>query len=100
MGITNRPSISETPEKLTSPPLEFDYKPSPLHIVDNGHTIMVNYKAGSSMSVGGKKYALKQFHFHKPSEEKINGKRQFCLRTATTILLSVNFGATCLKRRT
>lgn len=26
------------------------------------------------MSVGGKRYALVQFHFHKPSEEKINGK--------------------------
>jgi len=26
------------------------------------------------MSVAGKRYALKQFHFHRPSEEKINGK--------------------------
>jgi carbonic anhydrase len=26
------------------------------------------------MSVGDKKYALKQFHFHRPSEETINGK--------------------------
>ena len=26
------------------------------------------------MSLGGKKYELKQFHFHRPSEEKINGK--------------------------
>jgi carbonic anhydrase len=24
--------------------------------------------------VGGKRYELKQFHFHRPSEEKINGK--------------------------
>lgn len=35
---------------------------------------MVNYAPGSSISVGGKKYVLKQFHFHRPSEEKINGK--------------------------
>lgn len=35
---------------------------------------MVNYQPGSFISVGGKKYALKQFHFHRPSEEKINGK--------------------------
>jgi carbonic anhydrase len=35
---------------------------------------MVNYEPGSSISVGEKKYVLKQFHFHRPSEEKINGK--------------------------
>jgi carbonic anhydrase len=35
---------------------------------------MINYAPGSSISVGGKKYALKQFHFHRPGEEKINGK--------------------------
>ena len=34
----------------------------------------VAYASGSFLSVGGKKYALKQFHFHRPSEEKINGK--------------------------
>jgi carbonic anhydrase len=56
------------------PPIQFDYKPSPLHIIDNGHTVMINYGPGSSISVAGKKYALKQFHFHRPSEEKINGK--------------------------
>jgi carbonic anhydrase len=56
------------------PPLRFEYKPSPLHIIDNGHTVMINYGPGSSISVGGKKYQLKQFHFHRPSEEKINGE--------------------------
>jgi len=35
---------------------------------------MINYGPGSFISVGGKKYALKQFHFHRPSEERINGK--------------------------
>jgi carbonic anhydrase len=56
------------------PAIQFDYKPSPLHIIDNGHTVMINYGPGSFISVGGNKYALKQFHFHRPSEEKINGK--------------------------
>jgi len=36
---------------------------------------MINYSPGSSITVGGKRYELQQFHFHRPSEEKINGKR-------------------------
>ena len=52
----------------------FNYKPSPLNIIDNGHTIQVNYAPGSFVTVEGKRYELVQFHFHKPSEEKIDGK--------------------------
>lgn len=62
------------PQRVDLPPIQFDYKPSPLDIIDNGHTIMINYAPGSFISVGGKQYELKQFHFHRPSEEKINGK--------------------------
>src|SRR5690349_5841389 len=56
------------------PAIQFDYKSAPLHIINNGHTIQVNYAAGSSITVGGKRYELQQFHFHHPSEEHINGK--------------------------
>jgi carbonic anhydrase len=61
------------PSKLE--PIQFDYHPTALHIIDNGRTIQVNYGAGSSISVGGQRYDLVQFHFHHPSEERINGKR-------------------------
>jgi len=56
------------------PPIKFDYRPSPLKVIDNGHTIQVSYAPGSSIDVGGTRYELVQFHFHKPSEEKIAGK--------------------------
>jgi carbonic anhydrase len=56
------------------PPLQFDYHPTPLNIVDNGHTIMVKYAPGSSLRVGDRQFTLQQFHFHRPSEEKIHGK--------------------------
>src|SRR3954465_409323 len=56
------------------PAIKFDYKPAPLKLIDNGHTIQVNYAPGSSIEVDGKRYELVQFHFHKPSEEKIDGK--------------------------
>ncbi len=61
-------------KKADLPAIAFDYKPSPLEIVDNGHTIQVNYAPGSFITVEGRRYELVQFHFHKPSEEKINGK--------------------------
>jgi carbonic anhydrase len=62
-------------QKADLPALAFDYHPSPLRIVDNGHTIMVDYAPGSFLRVGEQRYELKQFHFHRPSEERIHGKR-------------------------
>jgi carbonic anhydrase len=56
-------------------PLDFDYKPAPLHIINNGHTIQVNVPSGSTLTVGNDRYSLVQFHFHHPSEEQIDGKR-------------------------
>jgi len=54
--------------------LKFDYKSVPLNITDNGHTIQVDYAPGSMLTVGDKTYVLKQFHFHHPSEEHVNGR--------------------------
>jgi len=61
--------------KQTLPTLEFRYRASPLHLIDNGHSIQVNVDPGSSLKIGAKSYELVQFHFHHPSEERINGKR-------------------------
>jgi carbonic anhydrase len=55
-------------------PIVFDYKPSGFNVVDNGHTIQVNVGSGNYITVMGHSYELVQFHFHKPSEERINGK--------------------------
>ncbi len=56
-------------------PVQFDYKPSSFRVVDNGHTVQVNVGAGNSIEVMGRRYDLLQFHFHRPSEERINGKQ-------------------------
>jgi len=61
-----------TPANL--PPIQFNYKASTLRIVDTGHTIQVNFDPGNTIAVAGETYELKQFQFHQPSEEKINGK--------------------------
>jgi carbonic anhydrase len=60
--------------KLELDPIKFDYKPMPLRIIDNGYTVQVNFNEGSAITVAGVRYELKQFHFHKPSEERIDGK--------------------------
>jgi carbonic anhydrase len=74
-GHRQSPIDIEATQKADLPAIQFDYKATPLHIIDNGHTIMINYAPGSSIRVGDKRYELKQFHFHRPSEEKIKGKR-------------------------
>ncbi|MBI5345479.1 MAG: carbonic anhydrase family protein, partial [Deltaproteobacteria bacterium] len=56
------------------PDIAFSYKKSTLNIVNNGHTIQVNYDKGSSIKVDGMDYELVQFHFHNPSEHTVSGK--------------------------
>jgi carbonic anhydrase len=55
-------------------PLQIDYKPGTKEILHNGHAVQVNYAGGSSITVDGHTFELKQFHFHAPSENRINGK--------------------------
>jgi carbonic anhydrase len=55
-------------------PIKMNYKPSKFSVVDNGHTIQVNVGAGNVINVMGKRFELAQFHFHKPSEERVNGR--------------------------
>lgn len=55
--------------------IAFDYRPLPLRIVNNGHTIQVNAEPGSSCTIADTKYDLLQFHFHHPSEHLLAGKR-------------------------
>jgi len=55
-------------------PVQFDYKPSAFRVLDNGHTVQVNVAPGNSIEVMGRRFELVQFHFHRPSEERIEGK--------------------------
>ena len=61
--------------KVNLDPVQFDYKPSPFRVLDNGHTVQVNVGPGNSIDVAGRRFDLVQFHFHRPSEERINGKQ-------------------------
>ncbi len=54
--------------------LSFDYHPSTLNIINNGHTIEALYDAGSFITFAGSKYQVKQVHFHVNSEHAIQKK--------------------------
>nr|WP_315258862.1 carbonic anhydrase family protein [uncultured Duganella sp.] len=54
--------------------ITFDYHPSSFNVTDNGHTVQVMLGNGNFITVGNRTYELVQFHFHRPSEERVNGK--------------------------
>ena len=55
-------------------PVLLDYKKGTTEILNNGHTVQVNYQPGSSLKVDDRSFELKQFHFHAPSENTFDGK--------------------------
>ncbi|MEO6354362.1 MAG: carbonic anhydrase family protein [Oxalobacteraceae bacterium] len=55
-------------------PIVFNYQPARFNVLDNGHTVQVNLGSGNHITVMNKTYELVQFHFHRPSEERINGR--------------------------
>ena len=56
------------------PPLKINWARSADTIVNNGHTIQLNFAEGSTLMLGPVKYKLVQVHFHRPSEHLIAGK--------------------------
>ena len=60
--------------KVDLEPITFDYKPSSFNVTDNGQSVQVNVGPGNYMSVQNRTFELVQFHFHRPSEERINGR--------------------------
>ena len=55
-------------------PIQFDYRASSFRVIDNGHTVQVNIDPGNAIVAAGKRWELVQFHFHRPGEERIDGK--------------------------
>ncbi len=73
-GKKQSPIDISTTTKTKLSKIKFSYTAEPKEILNNGHTVQVNMKKGSSVTVAGKTFNLLQFHFHAPSEHTINGK--------------------------
>lgn len=80
--------------KAQLPPLKLAWGKKADTIVNNGHTIQLNFAPGSTLNAGTDNYTLLQVHFHRPSEHKIGGKNfpmeaHFVHRNATGSLAVV-----------
>lgn len=78
-GKAQSPIDIRDAQKLTLPAIRFEFKSAPLkYVSNNGHTIRVNYNdapgSGNLLIVREMRYQLTQFHFHHPSEERIDGR--------------------------
>src|SRR5262249_44661424 len=57
------------------PSMSIAWRPQQYEVGNNGHTIQLNAAPGDSLTLDGRVYEFKQFHFHKPSEHAVDGKR-------------------------
>jgi carbonic anhydrase len=60
--------------KVDLEPIKFEYQPVHYKVTNNDHTIQVDLEPGNRITLTGHSYELLQFHFHRPSEERVNGK--------------------------
>jgi carbonic anhydrase len=73
-GTRQSPVDIAEPSPQDLPDIVFKYQPSRVNILNNGHTIQVQYDPGSYIEVEGTRYDLAQFHVHAPSEHTLHGK--------------------------
>lgn len=71
---------SQSPINITNPieghlqPLNLAYHTSAEKVINNGHTIQVTVDEEDDFVLDGEKFTLRQYHFHTPSENQINGE--------------------------
>jgi carbonic anhydrase len=73
-GLSQSPINIVEPFKEDLANIAFYYQPSEVNILNNGHTVQVNYDTGSYIEYEGVRYDVAQFHYHAPSEHTVDGK--------------------------
>lgn len=56
------------------PALQALYRPVPLVLANDGHTLRVRLRGAGELVLGGTRYRLEQFHFHTPGGETLRGE--------------------------
>lgn len=73
-GKSQSPIDVSNPSEQDLTNIAFHYQASQVNILNNGHTVQVNYDAGSYIELDGIRYDVLQFHYHAPSEHVVDGK--------------------------
>lgn len=74
IGQNQSPINIESTIHAALKPIRTIHKFPAKEIVNNGHTIQVNFQEGNIIVLDKTLFKLKQVHFHAPSENTINGK--------------------------
>jgi len=73
-GKSQSPIDVANPSEQDLTNISFHYQPSEVNILNNGHTVQVNYDPGSYIELDNTRYDVVQFHYHAPSEHTIDGE--------------------------
>ena len=74
IGVNQSPVDLDHLIEAELPALGIRYTASGHEVVNNGHAIQVNANPGSTLEVDDKTFHLQQFHFHVPSEHRLEGR--------------------------
>ncbi len=67
-------NIAVSSVEPSSSSAQLNYQSVPATALNNGHTLQIKTHSGASITVDGKSYDLKQFHYHTPSEHTYDGR--------------------------
>ena len=85
-GTKQSPINITAPNEKDLTNIVFHYQPSEVNILNNGHTVQVNYDAGSYIELDSVRYDVAQFHYHAPvnipsMENRLRLKSTLFIRT-------------------
>jgi len=73
-GFNQSPINIENTIHASLKPVRGIHKFPAKEVINNGHTVQVNFKTGNMLVLDSAAYQLKEMHFHAPSENTINKK--------------------------
>lgn len=72
-GNAQSPIDLEDTDPVVMNRMAFDYRVTPVDLLNTGHTVQMAVEPGSSFRIGDKVWELVQFHLHTPSEHAVLG---------------------------